>query len=311
MNNFEKKVMEAQGSPLTASAVQILQVNLGYRCNSACKHCHIGAGPGRAELMDEGVMETVLEVLRERGIGILDITGGAPEMHPRFRYLVREARKGGAHVIVRTNLTVSFEEGLEDLPGFYHDNGVELVASLPHYTGTSVDRVRGNGTFAKSIGALRELNRRGYGTEGGRPLHLVFNPAGAFLPPSQAELELQFRKELCERHGVHFHRLFVFANMPIGRFREFLVRAGALASYRERVEGAFNPRTLGGLMCRSLVSVGWDGTLHDCDFNQVLGLSVEERCPRHIREFDGARLSGRRIVVDDHCFICTAGQGST
>jgi len=259
--------------------------------------------------MDGATAEAVLRALEGCGIGTLDITGGAPELNPHFHRLVAGARGLGRKVIARSNLTIFFEDGMEGLPQFLAENQVEIIASLPYYSGASVDRVRGPGAFEKSVEALRTLNGLGYG-RGGPRLGLVYNPPGAFLPPLQCGLEAEFKKRLMEDFGVAFDRLYAFVNMPIGRFRDFLSRTGNLEGYMARLEGAFNPATLGGLMCRKLVSVGWDGRLFDCDFNQVLGLGIEEG-PSHIADFDYGALSGRKIRVGDHCFGCTAGQGST
>jgi radical SAM/Cys-rich protein len=309
MTNFENKILEIQSEPLRSNGIKILQLNLGYKCNMTCKHCHIEAGPHRDELMGKDVIDMVLNIIKKHDIGILDLTGGAPELNPHMKYLVQEAWKLNSHIIARSNLTVFFEDGMEDYPEFYSEHDVEIIASLPHYTKESVDRVRGNETFRKSIEALRKLNTLGYGTS--RQLHLVYNPMGAFLPSSQKELEEQYKKELYSNFNIIFNHLYTFANMPIGRFKEFLVRTNNLSKYTETIQSAFNPVTLDGLMCRHLISVGWDGTLYDCDFNQVLGLTVDIDCPDHIREFNYALLAERKIVTDEHCFACTAGQGST
>jgi radical SAM/Cys-rich protein len=311
MASFDEKIREINGDVLRAKDVAILQVNVGYACNMSCKHCHLSAGPGRSELMSRETMDEVLRAVRTHGIKTVDITGGAPELNPHLKVLVAEARGAGAHVIVRTNLTVLLEAGLEDFPEFYRDHGVEVVASLPHFTGASVDRVRGVGAFEKSLQVLDRLNGLGYGKDGtGLVLNLVYNPPGALLPGSQKELEDRYRKELTVR-GVAFNRLFTFANMAMGRFLEFLVRTRGFDSYMASVQKAFNPSTLEGLMCRHLVSVRWDGTLFDCDFNQVPELPVEDACPRHISAFDPERLARRRIVTDEHCFVCTAGAGTS
>jgi radical SAM/Cys-rich protein len=311
MASFDDKVREILGGPLMATDIAILQVNVGYACNMSCKHCHLSAGPGRRELMSRETMEDVLRVVRKCGIKTVDITGGAPELNLHIRYLIAEARNAEAHVIVRTNLTVLLEQGMEDFPEFYRDQGVEVVASLPHFIGTSVDRVRGGGTFEKSLRVLLRLNDLGYGREEtGLVLNLVYNPPGALLPGSQKELEERYRKELTDR-GIVFNSLFVFANMAMGRFRDFLVRTKGLESYMDLVRKAFNPATLDGLMCRHLVSVRWDGTLYDCDFNQGPDLPIEETCPRHISQFDPERLVHRRIVTDEHCFVCAAGAGTS
>lgn len=309
--SFKKRVEEALAGPLTAMDLQILQVNLGYQCNMACKHCHVSAGPRRAEATDEKTIEQILRLLREHGIGALDITGGAPEMNPYFTSLVKEARDAGIRVIVRSNLTILFEEGYEGLQDFYRDHDVEITASLPYYLDSGVDKVRGEGAFVKSIKAIKLLNSFGYGTGNGRKLNLVYNPAGAFLAPDQKCLESEYRRELKARHGLSFDRLYVFSNMPVGRFRSHLEKTGALGKYQERLEHAFNPSTLDGLMCRHLISVGWDGGLYDCDFNQVLGLNLHSSMPQHIWEFAYDRITGREIHIGDHCYGCTAGQGST
>lgn len=308
---FSERVLGAVSGPLQAIGIKSIQVNIGYRCNMACKHCHIAAGPERTENMEGKTVDTVLRVISENPIETLDVTGGAPELNPHFRYLVTEARKLGRHVIARTNLTIFFEKGKDDLPEFYRDNDVELIASLPYYMKDNVDRVRGSGTFRKSIETLRMLNRLGYGEQGGKLLNLVYNPQGGFLSPPQAALEEEYKRELEKRHGVFFNRLYTFTNMPIGRFREFLVRSGNLEKYYQKLACAFNPGTLDAVMCRHLISVGWNGTLFDCDFNQIAGLAVDSDCPRNISDFDYAALSVRRIMVDDHCYGCTAGQGST
>jgi len=311
MTEFEERIlMEKPGLP-GACGIKILQVNLGYLCNMACRHCHFEAGPMRTEIMDDDTVELVIGVLRNTTIGTLDLTGGAPELNPNFRHLVREARQLDKHVIIRSNLTIFFENGMEDLPEFYCEQGVEVIASLPYYNEANVDRVRGGGTFKKSIESLRKLNSLGYGKEDGLALHLVYNPPGAFLPASQKELEDHYRRELHSSFGILFKRLYVFTNMPIGRFREFLIRKNILEQYMAKLKATFNASTLDGLMCRYLISVGWDGRLYDCDFNQALGLTVGKRYPSHIRDFDYDVLSGREIVFGNHCFACTAGQGST
>lgn len=297
---------------MKALEIATLQVNIGYRCNLACKHCHLAAGSSRTEMMDRGTVDEVLRALSISPINILDITGGAPELNPNFRYLVKEARKLGRKVIARTNLSIFQEEGMDDLPRFYHENDVDLIASLPYYLENNVDRVRGIGTFRKSIAALQKLNSLGYGKgTGERNLNLVYNPPGALLPPAQNTLEYEYKRELKDRFDISFDRLFAITNMPIGRFREFLARTGNLEKYMHALVCAFNHRTLDDIMCRHLISVRWDGTLFDCDFNQALGLTVDSSVPAHIRDFDFARLSARLIAVDDHCFGCTAGSGST
>ena len=295
-----------------ASGIDILQVNVGYRCNQTCKHCHVQAGPDRHEVMSRDTIEAVLSVLREGRIRTLDITGGAPELNPCFRDLLQEATSMGCHTIARSNLTVFFEQGMDELFDLYDRCQVEIVASLPYYLEENVDRVRGRGVFEKSIAAIRRLNSLGYGfRDTKRQLNLVYNPQGAFLPPPQATLQEEYKKMLQQHFGIFFNSLYTFANMPIGRFRQFLEKNGNYEKYKEKLECSFNPDTLTGLMCRRLVNVGWDGTLYDCDFNQMLELGISEGYPHHITEFDHERLSSRKIVVGDHCFGCTAGQGSS
>jgi radical SAM/Cys-rich protein len=257
-------------------------------------------------------VEQVLRVLGDNPIDTLDITGGAPELSPHFQMLVARAKTAGKRVIVRSNLTVLLDKGHEDLAEFYVDHDVDIVASLPCYLQENVDAVRGSGAFEKSIKALHLLNRMGFGTRpDGRSITLVYNPRGAFLSPSQCALEADYKRELKDRYNVTFTRLFAFTNMPVGRFRDSLIRNDNLEIYQEMLASAFNPATLDTVMCRSLVSVGWDGRLYDCDFNQALDLGVENRVPWHINDFDHDALSRRTIAVDDHCFGCTAGQGSS
>ena len=308
---FHRKVSEVLLAPLVSARPQNLQVNVGYLCNMSCKHCHVKAGPNRSEVMEKATIDQVLDVIRKQDIQTLDITGGAPEMNPHLMYLVMQAKTTGCHVIVRSNLTIYFEDGYEQFPDFYQEHNVEITASLPYYLDSNVDRVRGEGTFGKSIEAIERLNRLGFGNGNGRKLNLVYNPAGTFLATEQKSLEEDYRRELGKRYGITFDHLYVFSNMPIGRFRNHLENTGSLAKYLKTLEDSFNPATLGGLMCRQLISVGWDGSLYDCDFNQVLGLPIHDSCPRHIRDFDYERLAGREIRVGDHCYGCTAGQGST
>ena len=308
--NFRDRILTVNSGPLYAGGIEILQVNLGYACNMSCKHCHVSAGPAREEMMDLQTIEKVLKALDESGIKLLDITGGAPELNPGFRYLVEQSKHIGCHVIARSNLTIFLEKGMEDLFDFYSLNNVEIIASLPYYNEAGVDKVRGSGAFLKSISALQRLNSLGYGMDTKR-LDLVYNPQGAFLPPSQSALEDEYRKELKRKYDISFHSLYTFANMPIGRFREFLIRSGNFDKYMEELSSAFNPETLSGIMCRRLINVGWDGSLYDCDFNQLIGLRVLDAYPRTLRDFDYRLLSGRQLAVDDHCYGCTAGQGST
>lgn len=309
MTRFVEKVRSLDPEPLRAIGIKALQVNLGFQCNMACRHCHVSAGPARPEVMDRGIIDDVLKVLQKNPIDMLDVTGGAPELNPAFRYLVAEARKAGKRVIVRTNLTIFFEPGMEDLPEFYEEQGVELIASLPCYLEENVNAVRGRDAFHKSIEALRRLNARGFGNS--LPLSLVYNPGGPFLPPVQEALEADYKKELKTRYGISFTRLYTFTNMPIGRFRDSLIQRNELEKYTAMLASVFNPLTLGNIMCRSLVNVGWDGRLYDCDFNQAIGVTVSAGDSRTIRDFDYDKLLRRTIAVDEHCYGCTAGQGST
>ena len=308
---FASRLREAHGE-LRADTVATLQVNLGKKCNQACRHCHVDASPTRTEQMDDGVFEACLEALaRNPGLLTLDVTGGAPEIHPRFRELVERGRALDRSVMVRHNLTVQRERGQADLPEFFSRNRCEVVCSLPHYTREATDRQRGRGVYEASVLALKALNAVGYGRGDGLRLTLVSNPVGAFLPPRQADLERDTRDYLGRVHGIVFDRLFTITNMPIARFASWLRQAGIYEEYMERLEHAFNPATLPGLMCRSLISVGYDGRLHDCDFNQMLELGLSGGSPTRIHGLDVRALAGRRIRTDGHCFGCTAGAGSS
>ncbi|HEX7314501.1 MAG TPA: arsenosugar biosynthesis radical SAM (seleno)protein ArsS [Pyrinomonadaceae bacterium] len=310
-HSFGRKLAE-HGLELRAATVETLQVNVGKLCNQACKHCHVDASPRRTEVMTEEVAEQVIEAVRRFRFPVVDITGGAPELNPNFRHLVSESRRAGSRVMARHNLTVMFEQGQDDLPEFFRQHSVEVVSSLPYFLGQQTDAQRGPGVFDKSIEALKRLNAVGYGVEGsGLVLNLVYNPVGAFLPPPQASIEADFKRELLARHGVTFDRLYTITNMPIKRFLEYLRRSGNEERYMRRLLDAFNPSSVAGLMCRTTLSVDWTGRLYDCDFNQMLGLGVEEGLPRTIGEFDPARFAGRAVETDAHCFGCTAGAGSS
>lgn len=312
MNEFDLKLAESSLWPLKADGIEILQVNLGFRCNQACRHCHVGAGPNRTEAMSRDDIEAVLRIVRNSPLRALDLTGGAPELHPDFEYLVTKARDAGCHVMNRCNLTVLLEPGKEHLATFLSDHQVEIIASLPYFLEDNVDRQRGQGVFSRSIEGLRRLNSVGYGVEGsGLGVALVYNPGGAFLPGSQLELEMQFRSELGRRHGVAFSRLFTMTNMPIGRFSDYLQRSGNEEQYWERLQNGFNHNSVAGLMCRHLISTSWDGRLFDCDFNQMLGLQLSPGLPTHLRDFDFQKLAERTIATAEHCFGCTAGYGSS
>jgi radical SAM/Cys-rich protein len=297
---------------LRAECVTTLQVNLGRICNQACRHCHVGASPTRTERMSDAVVDACLSVLeRHPQIGTLDVTAGAPELHPRFREIVARARRLARTVLVRHNLTMQAEPGYADLPDFFAEHGAELVCSLPHYVAETTDRQRGRGVFDGSIRGLRALNAVGYGRSGGRRLTIVANPVGAFLPPRQEDLERDMREHLARHHDVTFDRLITITNMPIGRFADWLERTEQYEAYLDRLERAFNRNTLRNLMCRQLVSVGYDGQLFDCDFNQMLDLGLADGCPRTILDFDMDALATRPIRVAEHCLGCTAGSGSS
>ncbi len=311
-DRFGPRAAAALGAPaLRATGVSVLQVNVGKVCNQACKHCHVDAGPARTEQMSEQTARACLDALARGAIGTLDLTGGAPELNPHFRALVTGARALGARVIVRHNLTVQQEPGQQDLVPFFTENDVELVCSLPHVERDATDRQRGAGVFDRSLEGLRALNAVGYGTgRADRVLALMHNPVGAILPGSQRALEEAYRGALSSRWGVTFDRLYVLTNMPIQRFRAWLERTGQLEEYQQALEAAFNPTTVQGLMCRTTLSVSWDGALSDCDFNQMLDWSVLD-APARIEDVDFARLATRRIATGDHCFGCTAGAGSS
>lgn len=309
---FQDKLAEAGLWPLTATGIETLQVNVGKRCNQACKHCHVEAGPSRTEMMTRETAAQVMDALRRHPeIKTLDITGGAPELNPNFRSLVTEAKALGRHVIDRCNLTVLFIAGQEDTAQFLRDHEVEVVASLPYYLAQRTDAQRGLGVFDQSIEGLRLLNSLGYGQDDGPALNLVYNPTGAFLPPAQGEIEAEYKRELDKRYGIVFTHLYTITNMPISRFLHFLERSGNYERYMEKLTQAFNPAAASDVMCRTLVSVGWDGALYDCDFNQMLELPVLAGLPGHVRDFDGFALQKREIAVGSHCFGCTAGAGSS
>jgi len=296
--------------PLRATGMDVFQINLGKLCNQTCRHCHVDAGPDRRELMSRDTVAACLDVLAVTDIPTVDITGGAPEMNPHFRWLVEETRRLGRHVIDRSNLTILVAPGFEDLAAFLAEQRVEVVASLPCYLAENVDRQRGNGVFERSLEALRRLNALGYGRSDALTLTLVYNPHGSVLPPRQEPLEAEYRRELSARYGIVFTRLHTITNMPISRFLDDLLRTGEYEAYLEKLIGAFNPAAAAGVMCRSTISVDWQGKLFDCDFNQMLELGLTPGVPRHIREFDIAQLAGRRINTGRHCFGCTAGAGS-
>lgn len=302
--------------PLRRRSIDTLQVNLGYRCNQSCLHCHVNAGPNRTEQMDGMTVDLVLEVLRVRRIRALDLTGGAPELNAHFRRLTAAARALGVTVIDRCNLTILEEPGHEDLASFLAGHEVQVVASLPCYSQANVDRQRGDGVFDKSIRALRRLNALGYGAEGsGLTLDLVYNPQGPSLPPPQSGLEQDYKRLLAANFGVRFNQLLTITNQPIARFGSTLISKGQFRDYMALLRSAHRPANLAGVMCRSLVSVDWQGALHDCDFNQMLGMPLRADGRRgaalHLRDLLVRDFADNPIAVADHCYACTAGQGSS
>ena len=311
---FKNKIESTGHYPLRPSKIDILQVNVGYMCNQTCKHCHVDAGPDRQEIMQRETMQQCLDVLAGTQINTLDITGGAPEMNPDFRWFVKQARAIGiSEIIVRSNLTIiTANPKYHDLPEFFRENNLRICSSLPFYNAGKTDRQRGEGVFEKSVIALRMLNDVGFGMEGsGLILDLVYNPLGAFLPGNQEQLQRDFKKELKEHFGIDFNNLFTITNIPISRFLDFLIETGNYDDYMEKLINAFNPSAVSGVMCRNTISVDWQGYLYDCDFNQMLGLKTDNRTGQHLSSFNIDALEQREIVIGQHCFACTAGAGSS
>ncbi|SDK91098.1 radical SAM/Cys-rich domain-containing protein [Salinimicrobium catena] len=310
---FKEKIAKSGNFPLKPQKLEILQLNLGYMCNQVCSHCHVDAGPDRKEIMTRETMEQCLEVIRTSGTKTLDLTGGAPEMNPNFRWFVEEAAKAGIEdFIVRSNLTIILaNKKFHDLPEFFKNHNIHVVSSLPFYKKEKTDRQRGKGVFSKSIEALKMLNAVGYGKEGsGLTLDLVYNPAGAFLPTNQEALEKDFKKALFEDFGIEFNQLFSITNLPISRFLEYLIASENYEDYMYALVEAFNPSAVKNVMCTNTLSVGWDGWLYDCDFNQMLSLKVASKV-KHIKDFNEEQLQDREICISQHCYGCTAGAGSS
>jgi radical SAM/Cys-rich protein len=311
---FQKKIEPLGHYPLKPSKIEIFQVNIGYMCNQVCKHCHVDAGPDRQEIMSRETMQQCLDVLSKARIKTLDITGGAPEMNPDFRWFVTRAHElGVTEIIVRSNLTIIVSNPkYHDLPQFFRSNNVRVCSSLPFYNAGKTDRQRGEGVFEKSVQALQMLNEVGYGRDGsGLILDLVYNPMGAFLPGDQAQLQRDFKKELKDNFKVDFNNLFTITNIPISRFLDFLIESGNYEDYMEKLVSAFNPAAVDGVMCRNTISVDWQGYLYDCDFNQMLGLKTSQQYGQHLSTFDLTDLENREIIIGQHCFACTAGAGSS
>lgn len=298
---------------LRRARTEILQINVGKLCNLTCNHCHVNAGPRRREIMTRDTIDRIIAWLARTEIPTVDITGGAPEMIPEFRYLVQEVKslRPRRHVIDRCNLTILLDPTYEGLAAFLAQHDVEIIASLPCYSAKNVNEQRGDGVFDASIRALQRLNRLGYGVEDRLPLHLVYNPNGAFLPGPQAELEADYKTELRKHFGVIFNQLYTITNMPIARFAAYLRHNGQFDEYMDLLVASFNPRTVDGLMCRNTLSIGWRGEVYDCDFNQMLDLQWQNGHPLFLWDIDPAQIEGRDILTGDHCFGCTAGCGSS
>jgi len=309
---FSYKLKENNQFPLKVSKLEILQVNIGYMCNQICEHCHIDAGPDRKEIMSKEIMIKCLDIVRISEINIVDITGGAPEMNPEFRWFIKQLKKLGVNdIIIRSNLTIVLaNKKYNYLPDFFKENKLHIVSSLPCYTKENTDKQRGNGVFEASIKVLKKLNSLGYGKDDDLKLDLVYNPGGAFLPGDQSSLELAYKKQLNDNYSLVFNNLFTMTNMPISRFLDCLVSSNQFTQYMNTLVNAFNPLTLRGLMCKNTISVRWDGELFDCDFNQIFDLPLN--CDvRHVNDFDLELLSKRDIATSQHCYGCTAGAGSS
>lgn len=312
MNRFSDRLF-AEGLSLRHAKTEVLQINVGKLCNLTCMHCHVNAGPKRKEIMTRETIDRIIGWLASTEIPIVDLTGGAPEMIPDFRYFIRrvKALQPLRHVIDRCNLTILLERGYEDLAEFLANKKVEIIASMPCYSPRNVNLQRGEGVFEGSIAALKLLNRRGYGVAGDLPLHLVYNPVGAFLPTPQAELEADYKRELAAHFGIVFNKLYTITNLPIARFAAYLRHNNKLEEYMELLISAFNPATVSGLMCRNTISVGWRGEVYDCDFNQQLGMQWENGERMFLWDVDPDRIANREIMTGDHCFGCSAGAGSS
>lgn len=312
LDPFVERLNNCGVYPLRADGIQILQMNITRRCNLTCKHCHVQAGPHRTEVMGRQTMKHCIEAAGCRQITTIDITGGAPEMHPDLEWLVSKLAVLKKRLIVRSNLVVMREPAYRRYLDLFAAHHIELVGSLPDYNAERSNRQRGAGAFEGAVEVIRDLNQRSYGLPGsGLMLYLVHNPVGAYLPGPQASLEAEYRRVLRDRHGLHFNTLFCLVNNPIGRYADYLKRSSNWSEYMRVLQGAFNPGTVSSVMCRTTLSVAWDGRLYDCDFNQMLNLTVNSGAPDHIKDFDYDQLAGREIVVRSHCFACTAGAGSS
>ena len=312
LDKFESKLDDIGLFPLKPTGIEIFQINVGYMCNMTCKHCHVDAGPDRKEIMTKETLQHCLDALMDSEIETVDLTGGAPEMNPHFRWFVDEVAKMDKQIIVRSNLTILDTRKFEDLPKFMADRGVEITCSLPFYSKRRTDSQRGEGTYDRSMNVLKILNEIGYGKAGtGLLLNLVYNPVGAFLPPDQESLKQDYKERLWNDHGIEFNDLFTITNLPISRYLNFLVMSGNLEEYMKKLITSFNPSAAMGVMCRNTISIGWDGSLYDCDFNQMLQMRTNHGSPDHIKNWDLKKLNSREIVVNQHCYGCTAGAGSS
>ncbi|KYG80251.1 arsenosugar biosynthesis radical SAM (seleno)protein ArsS [Roseivirga echinicomitans] len=313
IDSFEQKIDPIGMMPLKPISVDIFQVNVGKMCNQVCKHCHVDAGPDRKEIMTRETMQQCLDALKLSKATTVDLTGGAPEMNPDFRWFVEEISKLGKSIIVRCNLTIILANPkYHDLPEFFKKHKVNVVSSLPSFTARRTDAQRGDGVFEKSIKALQMLNEIGYAKEGtGLKLDLVYNPSGAFLPDDQDTLKNEFERKLKENFNIVFNDLYAITNLPVSRFLDYLVNSNNYEEYMNELVNAFNPTTVEGVMCRSMISIGWDGYLYDCDFNQMLEMKLRDGAPDHIKDFDLDKLMAREISINQHCFGCTAGAGSS
>lgn len=310
--SFVGKMKAAKHYPLQPKTLEILQINVGYMCNMECSHCHVDASPRRKEVTPKTILEKCLAVIDATpSIKTVDLTGGAPEMNPNFKWLIEELSKRNVETIVRSNLTILVEGKFKTYPEFLAKHRVTIISSLPCYTEENTDAQRGDGTFNRSIQALKILNDLGYGVKQDLPLHLVYNPGGASIAPSQAKLEADYKRELSERFSIHFNNLYTITNLPVSRFLEYLESEGKLNEYIELLANSFNPSAAGEVMCTNTLSVDWNGNLFDCDFNQILKLPVESKTSKNIMDFDLAALNQRNIVLNQHCFGCTAGEGSS
>lgn len=309
---FQSKLKESDLFPLKPTNIDIFQINVGKMCNQVCKHCHVDAGPDRKEIMTKETLQQCLDVLASNDISTIDLTGGAPEMNPHFRWFCEEASKLGKKILVRCNLTIiNANKRYHDLPEFYKEHNIEVVSSLPHYTPGRTDSQRGDGVFERSIDALQRLNKVGYGIEGSSlTLNLVYNPTGAMMPGPQETLETEYKKQLKNKYDIDFNSLFVITNIPISRYLDYLDASGNYEEYMEKLIDSYNPVAAAGVMCRNTLSIGWDGYIYDCDFNQMLDLKVATK-GQHISQFELNELTDRNIIVNQHCYGCTAGLGSS